>query len=637
MSDIFGIFHRDGRPLKHSSLETMRAAIASVGENVCQYWTGVPVGLGEIFPKASLMPESSNPVSSIGVPCNFAIIAAGRVDNRIELGHQLGVSPSELTGLTDRELLMRSYHAWQEDAPIRIYGDWLLAAWHPSEQRLFLARDHHGISALYYYADKEVFAFASSRQALLALNLARIELDEYYLAQVLVTWSACNGESTIHKPIRRLPPAHCLAVTPERIAVKRYWQLEETTELLLPRKSDYLDAFRDIFDEAVRCRLRANSPIGVTLSGGLDSGSVATTAASLLRAKGCRLNAFTSVPLSNPGSFVGDRFGDELPYAISTASAAGNIDLHLIDAVAITPIAAIRQAVRIHDEPIHAAGNYFWILALEKTAYDMGCRVLLTGQEGNPGVSWTGSPLSHPFADQIRLLGWQKWNQLMRRETKEWFKQVVSLEIVNRIRRYRAEKQQWWRNSAINPDFASRLRLLEQRMDDPNELPPRTPLAQRFRILKPGRSITGEFHAQMGAALGLEIRDPTADARVLAFTFSVPDHIYMDPETGMDRWLIREAMKGRLPDEVRLNRKRGRQSSDIVPRLRACAGEVETALDELGQGPASAYLDVPYMRRVWQLIQTDDTQESYTKSITILTRGIMTGLFVNRFNTERAT
>jgi asparagine synthase (glutamine-hydrolysing) len=105
----------------------------------------------------------------------------------------------------------------------------------------------------------------------------------------------------------------------------------------------------------------------------------------------------------------------------------------------------------------------------------------------------------------------------------------------------------------------------------------------------------------------------------------------MDPETGADRWLIRAAMNGRLPDEVRLNRRRGRQAGDLAPRLRACAVEVEFALDELDHGPAAAYLDVTYMRQVWRMIQTWDTPEAFRKSVTILTRGIMAGMFVNRF------
>jgi asparagine synthase (glutamine-hydrolysing) len=109
----------------------------------------------------------------------------------------------------------------------------------------------------------------------------------------------------------------------------------------------------------------------------------------------------------------------------------------------------------------------------------------------------------------------------------------------------------------------------------------------------------------------------------------VPDEVFIDPRTGTDRWVIREAMRGRLPDEVRLNRRLGVQAADVVPRLRATAGEVEDALTELDGGPAAAYLDVPYMRETWKLVQRDDTPESFRKAGNVLLRGIMAGVCVN--------
>src|SRR5262249_38064486 len=99
---------------------------------------------------------------------------------------------------------------------------------------------------------------------------------------------------------------------------------------------------------------------------------------------------------------------------------------------------------------------------------------------------------------------------------------------------------------------------------------------------------------------------------------------------GRDRWLIRTAMQGRLPDEVRLNTRRGRQAGDLVQRLRAESTAVEASLDELARGQAAEYVDVPYLRETWQLIQRSDTPEAFEKAITILTRGIMAGMFVNQ-------
>jgi asparagine synthase (glutamine-hydrolysing) len=195
---------------------------------------------------------------------------------------------------------------------------------------------------------------------------------------------------------------------------------------------------------------------------------------------------------------------------------------------------------------------------------------------------------------------------------------------------YRMKQQEWYRSSAIHPDFVRRIHLLDRYWSDSQNQLGISRVEPGFFMLF-GRSLSGSLHVAINAAEGIETRDPTADARLLAFTYSVPDHIYIDPNTGQDRWLIREAMKGRLPDEVRLNRRFGRQAADRVVRLRNCAAEVNSALEELACGPASTYVDIAYMRQVWQVVQNENTGASFSNSATILLRGIMAGLFVNDF------
>jgi asparagine synthase (glutamine-hydrolysing) len=146
----------------------------------------------------------------------------------------------------------------------------------------------------------------------------------------------------------------------------------------------------------------------------------------------------------------------------------------------------------------------------------------------------------------------------------------------------------------------------------------------------PGRSMIGAIQAQIGAAFDFDLLDPTGEVRVLKLCYSIPDAIYIEPETGLDRWLIRSAMQDLLPDAVRLNRNRGRQAGDLVPRLRACANEVDAALSEVGRGPASEYLDLARLQASWHYIQQNDTPKAFHDAITLLTRGLMVGLFVNQ-------
>jgi asparagine synthase (glutamine-hydrolysing) len=190
---------------------------------------------------------------------------------------------------------------------------------------------------------------------------------------------------------------------------------------------------------------------------------------------------------------------------------------------------------------------------------------------------------------------------------------------------------EWKHESAIHPEFARRIRLIERCLEDPHEVSPPSARMRRCMMVNATSSFAGSSEAEMGAAAGIDIRDPTADARLLNFCLSVPDEVFTDPATGTTRWLIREAMKGRLPDNVRLNRRRGRQAADLVPRLRRSAEEVESVLTEIENGRGAEYVSVPAMRAAWERILTRNSPEALKLSITMVTRGIMAGLFVDGF------
>ena len=158
-------------------------------------------------------------------------------------------------------------------------------------------------------------------------------LNELWLAQLLVSWPANQGPDTAYLDMHRLPPAHCMTITPERTRVQRYWYLEHTPELRLSSDDEYVEALLEIYTEAVRGCLRSHRPVGVSLSGGLDSGSVTALAARELRQQGKRLQAFTSAPAFSVSEMADENhFGDESPFAEATARFAGNVDHHLVRA-----------------------------------------------------------------------------------------------------------------------------------------------------------------------------------------------------------------------------------------------------------------------------------------------------------------
>lgn len=621
MSGIFGFLQVGNDPALARRLAAMDQSMAHWGPDGGSVWLDGHCALGHRLLYNT--PEALYERLPRWVPeARLVITAEARIDNRDELCDQFAIPHVERPTTPDSDLILRAYLKWGEASPDHLLGDWSFAIWHPVEQKLFLARDHHGNTSLCYWLQGEQFAFASTAQALYAIGAAR-RLNERYLAQVLICWPAYHGSQTIDLDIQRLPPAHAMTVTPKGLRVWRYWRLEDTPELQLPGRDDYLHGFLDVYDTAVRCRLRSYRPVGVALSGGLDSGSVTALAARALAKQGQRLTAFTAVPLYDTSRTNGPRcFGDETEYAAATAAFCGNVDHILLDSEQMSPMAGIYHTLAIMPEPAHAAGNYFWITDLLEQSRSRGLGTLLTGQGGNATVSWTGAPAWRSRLSAFRHGGW-----------RVGLRRNLPLSILRPLLRWHTRGQDW-SDAAIHPNFARRLALsaqLRAAMGRHITLPESwcNPRDLRHAILQPGATLGGALWAQWGAASGLEVRDPTLDKRVMAYTLAVPDPMF-DTEDGLNRWLIRQAMAGLLPEAVRLNRRRGLQSADLAKRLRSTAHEVDAALAAVDSPPANGYLEIAKMRQFWAEVQQDTDAFNIRLSGVILLRGLLAGLFLNR-------
>jgi asparagine synthase (glutamine-hydrolysing) len=623
MSGIFGVVHLDRSPVNEQELQAMRSAMSEWGPDASGLWCEDSAGLGSVTLLST--PESLHEELPLTTSRGTVLTAAARLDNRAELGAELGIAASDLGRLADGDLISQAYEKWGAGTPAHLIGDWSFAAWQARERRLFLARDHFGNTAVYYYHDPRRFAFASSRKALFALGIPR-RLNEFYLACGLVSWPAHHGAQTIELDLRRLPPAHTLQLSEAGIQVDQYWRLEDTPELRLGRSEDYADGLLAVYDRAVRDRLRAQKDVGVTLSGGLDSSSVTGLAARALRETHKRLRAYTSAPIYDVSHTVdGNRFGDELPLAQASAVFVGNVDLIEIRSRHHTPLQAIRRGLEIHDEPGHAAGNLYWILDLMSSAKEDDIGVLLSGQGGNATISWTGATLGRRLARLIRAGSLGRALQLL-------IYPRLPAGLIRTGRHVLRGDVLDWSGTAIHPEFARRIGLAARYIDgagktsNPEDWQPA--LMQRYAIIKPGESILGSIWAENGAAFGMEVRDPTFDKRVMEFALAIPDREFSGPE-GYDRWIIRAAMQGIVPDEVRLNRRRGRQAADLGWRLLGSADEVEQAFRDLqASSLAREHLSLERMRRAWDALHTEVNQRTTHEAVTILTRGIMAGLYL---------
>ena len=178
MSGIFGIFNIDRQLVDRRHLETMQASMTYWGNHGTSVWCAENIGMGHLLLHNT--PEARYESLPRQDPASGCVLTAhARIDNRDELISDIGLhdekgnSQSEVSHLesiiTDGDLILHAYLRWGEDCVHHLIGDWAFAVWDPCKRKLFIARDHHGISGIYYYHNQRFFAFASCIKGLLAL------------------------------------------------------------------------------------------------------------------------------------------------------------------------------------------------------------------------------------------------------------------------------------------------------------------------------------------------------------------------------------------------------------------------------------------------------------------------------------
>ncbi len=282
MSGIIGLYHLDGRPAEERILQRMAQAIAHRGPDGIRFWSDGPVGLGHLMLQTT--PESARERQPLTNPeATLCLTVDGRIDNRRELRQALDSNGFPPRDDTDAELLLRAYECWGESCPNRLLGDFAFAIWDARKKQLFCARDYVGVKPFYYHRSATLFAFGSEIRAVLALETVPRRLNESRVVDFLVEQlDREDEESTFYQDVQRLPAGHSLTVSPGKFLLRDYWELKAPPVLKLGSLQEYGEAFREVFVEAVRCRLRSTYPVASTLSGGIDSSSVVCTVRELL-------------------------------------------------------------------------------------------------------------------------------------------------------------------------------------------------------------------------------------------------------------------------------------------------------------------------------------------------------------------
>jgi len=272
MCGLFGALSFSGQSIDTGIANAMSEKVARRGPDDRGEWFDGPVMLGHRrLAIIDLSPQGHQPMHDVSE--QYTIVFNGTIYNYPELREQLISAGYAFHSHSDTEVILNAYAHWGEACTEKLHGMFAFAIWDKNAQSLFLARDRMGIKPLYYARTREGFYFASNPQALLATGRCDTTIDPVGLHYQLSLHAVIPAPRTILKGIRKCRPAFTMRVGADASLVEsRYWSLQAHRPDTPMSTQEWNDSIHDALMESVKRRLQiADVPVGVLLSGGLDS------------------------------------------------------------------------------------------------------------------------------------------------------------------------------------------------------------------------------------------------------------------------------------------------------------------------------------------------------------------------------
>jgi asparagine synthase (glutamine-hydrolysing) len=516
--------------------------------------------------------ESAGEQQPASVNAQLWITADARLDCRKDL-----LAEIERTGrkidrpVPDSTLILQAYAVWGTACVDHLRGDFSFAIWDARNRSLFCVRDHFGIKPFYYAQLGELFLFSNTLNCLRVHPGVSEELNDAAIGDFLLFGLNYDNATTSFRDIQRLPPAHCLTISSNGLKIKRYWAPPTDGRIRYADPEEYVENFQSLLQEAVADRMRTDR-VGILLSGGLDSSSVAAVAKEMSGASGrtTEIRGYTSVYESlipdEEGSYareVGEFLG--IPIRFLPMDHA-----QLFDGWN-DPEFRLPEPL---DNPLFAA--FFD----SNRIISADCRVLLSG-EGSDNLMmfqmW-------PYVNDLRHRG--DWRRLLTETANYlWIRPFPWRGIRARIKKLAGKDSD---TPAFPPwlasDFARRVNL-EGRWEEWDKHPKRMPVhpihsKAHTSLSLPHWTLMFEQENPGVTHLPVETRYPFLDLRIVNYLFALPPFPWF-----FQKMLLREAMAGKLPETVRMRPKTPLQGDPLSAQLR------RTGAEQLNQMPWSKDLD----------------------------------------------
>jgi asparagine synthase (glutamine-hydrolysing) len=558
------MFRQDGAPVDPRLLQALTDYLSYRGPDASGIWHHGEVGLGhtllqttpELAGERQPAPSCALPQASNHVAAAFRggrislctlddrlwLTSDARLDERAALIGELRGPGGEISeSAPDSELILRSYAAWGANCVDHLRGDFAFAIWDAPNELLFCARDHFGVKPFYYAQLKNLFLFSNTLNCVRAHPEVSGELNDSAIADFLLFGLNYNGATTTFRDVQRLPPAHCMTVSRGTVQIRQYWTPPTKERIRYRRDSEYVEHFQTLLQFAVNDRLRTDH-VGILLSGGLDSTSLAATTKEISANNGGIPHIHTYTALYE--SLIPDR---EIDYASDAAKFLGvpNRRIAMDD---LRPFVwPDDPSCRLPEPPDNP---FFSALFNQFRAVAEDCRVLFSG-EGNDNLMYFQM---WPYLQDLRRN--QQWSRLSSEALRYlWIRPFPWRGIRARL------ASLFGGTSGSDPfppwiarDFARRLNLKDRwrqcsELQMPAALHAVRPKAHASLALPHWTSMFENENAGV-TRYPVDVRYPFLDLRLVDYLLALPPFPWF-----FQKALLRKAMLGKLPERVRIRPK----------------------------------------------------------------------------------
>jgi asparagine synthase (glutamine-hydrolysing) len=537
MCGIAGKINLDNTTATESDIIEMMCQIKHRGPDDEGIFIENSIGLG--FVRLSILDLSAaghQPMYS--ADNDLVIIFNGEIFNYIELREELKEKGHEFKTQTDTEVLLNAYKEWGKECQHKFNGMWAFVIYDKTKNSLFISRDRYGIKPFYYTIQDNTFYFASEIPAILKVIRSKPRANNQAIFDFLVFNRTDQSEKTFFENVFKLKHGHCISIdlnkNTDHVTINNWYNLKSNLKEAVRSKEEYFSLFKD----AVELRMRSDVPVGVCLSGGLDSSSILSTL--LKDNKHSDINTFSAIYNK------GDK-GDESEFINLYKTQVKN--MHFITPDADALYKDLNDFVKAHGEPIPSTSAYaqYRVMGLAKGKVT----VTLDGQGADEQLAGYHYFFGLYYKELFLKL---KWGKLIK-EIIEYYKQHKSFFalktfiffLLPKKRRTKLRvSEKGYLNSLFNASFNTKNNIAGNLYGSSNL---REALLDHFEYKMEHHLKWGDYNSMWHS---IESRMPFLDHRLVERTISLPSDWII--KNGTTKHILREAMTGTLPEQIRNRR-----------------------------------------------------------------------------------